>query len=70
LLGHSETTAPAAELFTPYGKSEKIYTRKNVPGKFLHLSSDKKGGLSKDNVLVVKKEPGRMIFNGVRMRWS
>jgi len=62
LLGHSETTAPAADLFTPYGKNEKIYTRKNVPGKFLYLSSDKKGAISKDNAFVVKKEPGRDDF--------
>ena len=62
LLGHSETTAPAADLFTPYGKSEKIYTRKNVPGKLLHLSSDKKDSISKDNVFAVRKEPGRDDF--------
>jgi two-component system CheB/CheR fusion protein len=62
LLGHSETTAPASELFTPYGKSEKIYTRKTVPGKFLHLSSDRTEGISKDNGYAVKREPGRDDF--------
>jgi len=62
LLGHSETTAPAAELFIPSGKGEKIYLRKDVPGKFLHLSSDKKESKSKDNVYAVKKEPGRDDF--------
>src|SRR6202020_146769 len=49
-------------LFTPYGKSEKIYTRKTVPGKFLHLSSDRTESISKDDVYVVKKEPGRDDF--------
>jgi two-component system, chemotaxis family, CheB/CheR fusion protein len=58
LLGHSETTAPAADLFIPYGKSEKIYTRKSVPGKSLHVSSDRKEG----NGYTVKKEPGRDDF--------
>lgn len=62
LLGHSETTAPASELFTPYGKSEKVYTRKTVPGKFLHLSSDKTESISKDSGFAVKKEPGRNDF--------
>ena len=62
LLGHSETTAPAADLFTPYGKSEKIYTRKNVPGKFLQLSSDRRDNLSKNDAYVIKKEPGRDDF--------
>ncbi len=62
LLGHSETTAPAAELFTPFGKSEKIYTRKSVPGKFLQLSADRSEGISKDNGYSLKKEPGRDDF--------
>ncbi|OQP63378.1 hypothetical protein A3860_23815 [Niastella vici] len=62
LLGNSETTAPAAELFATYGKSEKIYTRKNVPGKFLHPSSNKTENISRDSVDTVKKEPGRDDF--------
>jgi len=62
LLGHSETTAPAADLFTPYGKTEKIYVRRNVPGKLLHLSSDKMEGKPNDNGYAVKKEPGRNDF--------
>jgi two-component system, chemotaxis family, CheB/CheR fusion protein len=35
LLGHSETTSPASDLFLRYGMNEKLYTRKPVPGKFL-----------------------------------
>ncbi len=62
LLGHSETTAPASELFAPYGKSEKIYTRKTVPAKFLRLSSDRSESASKDNGYAAKKEPGRDDF--------
>ena len=62
LLGNSETTAPAAELFTAYGRSEKIYTRKSVPGKFLHLSSGKTEMIPKGNGNTVKKEPGRDDF--------
>ncbi|OQP54194.1 hypothetical protein A4D02_19935 [Niastella koreensis] len=62
LLGNSETTAPAAELFATYGKSEKIYTRKSVPGKFLHLTAGKTEYVSKNNGDVVKKEPGRDDF--------
>lgn len=62
LLGNSETTAPASELFAAYGKSEKIYTRKSVPGKFLHLASGKTENISKSNYNTVKKEPGRDDF--------
>lgn len=35
LLGHSETTAPATELFLPFDRKEKIFTRKSVPANFL-----------------------------------
>jgi two-component system CheB/CheR fusion protein len=62
LLGNSETTAPAAELFATYGKSEKIYTRKSVPGKFLHPASGKTEKNLKSNGNTVKKEPGRDDF--------
>jgi chemotaxis methyl-accepting protein methylase/signal transduction histidine kinase len=40
LLGHSETTSPAAELFLRYGRDEKLYTRKPVPGRFLPPASN------------------------------
>ncbi|MCS3797340.1 chemotaxis protein CheB [Niastella sp. OAS944] len=62
LLGNSETTAPASELFATYGKSEKIYTRKSVPGKFLHLVSGKTENIPKGNGSNGKKEPGRDDF--------
>ena len=62
LLGNSETTAPAAELFATYGKNEKIYTRKSVPGKFLHLSSGKTENGSRGGGDIIKKEPGRDDF--------
>jgi two-component system, chemotaxis family, CheB/CheR fusion protein len=62
LLGHSETTAPASELFTPYERSEKIYIRKAVPGKFSHFSYEKAENKLKDNEYVAKKEPGRDDF--------
>lgn len=62
VLGHSETTAPASELFVPYSKSEKIYTRKTVPGKFRHLSPEKIETPAKDPSNIIKKEPGREDF--------
>lgn len=36
LLGKSETAVPAAELFQPFEKAGKIYTRKQVSGRFVH----------------------------------
>ena len=62
LLGNSETTAPAAELFATYGKNEKIYTRKSVPGKFLHLAAGKTESNLESNGNTMKKESGRDDF--------
>ncbi|OQP52869.1 hypothetical protein A4H97_24555 [Niastella yeongjuensis] len=62
LLGNSETTAPAAELFATYGKSEKIYTRKSVPGRFLHLASGRTENSPKGSGNAGKKEPWRDDF--------
>jgi two-component system CheB/CheR fusion protein len=41
-LGKSETTGPASELFTAFAKSDKIYLRKLVPGRFIHVTSERK----------------------------
>ena len=62
LLGHSETTAPAADLFMVYDKSDKIYTRRSVPGKFLHVASDRTEDRVKDKGYTVKMVPGRDDF--------
>jgi PAS domain S-box-containing protein len=42
LLGKSETTGPAAELFSTFEKEDKIYARKLVPNNFVHYNTDKK----------------------------
>jgi two-component system CheB/CheR fusion protein len=41
LLGRSETSGPAAELFLSFAKNDKIYSRKSVPGRFIHLVTEK-----------------------------
>ncbi len=62
LLGNSETTAPAAELFATYGRTEKIYTKKSIPGKFLYPATGKTDIIPKGNGNTVPKEPGRDDF--------
>ncbi len=37
LLGKSETSAGVPQLFTSAAKNEKLYTRKDVPGRFMHV---------------------------------
>jgi two-component system CheB/CheR fusion protein len=39
LLGKSETTSVASELFASFTRNDKIYTRKSVPGRFLHIAA-------------------------------
>ena len=45
LLGKSETTSGVPDLFTTSqlkeGKSDKLFTRKDVPGKFMHVASQR-----------------------------
>ena len=55
LLGHSETTAPAPDLFTRYGKNDKLYTRTPVPGRFLQ-PPHWVGSAFRDNGKAAKKE--------------
>ena len=40
LLGKSETTGNAADIFTPFGKKDKIFSKKNVPGRFTSVASE------------------------------
>jgi len=62
LLGKSETTGPAADLFTAFGKNEKLYTKKAVPGKILHTIGEQNEKRNKDNPYSVAKESGRDDF--------
>jgi len=41
LLGKSETTGASSDLFTQVEKHEKIYLRKPVPGRFMHVVTDR-----------------------------
>ncbi len=41
LLGKSETTGGVPELFNSVGKSDKLFTRKDVPGRFMHITSQR-----------------------------
>ncbi|KQB42750.1 CheR family methyltransferase [Flavobacterium aquidurense] len=52
LLGKSETAVPAAELFQPFEKAGKIYTRKQVSGRFVHsgMESNDKLKTLKNNI--------------------
>ncbi len=63
LLGKSESISPAAELFALYDKHEKIYSRKSVPGRFIHVINERKeeAAPTKDKA-ITKQEPGYSDF--------
>lgn len=56
LLGKSETTAPAEELFLPLAKSEKIYTRKKATTRFAY-STMKERSLGKEENRIPVEAP-------------
>ncbi|MES1249387.1 MAG: CheR family methyltransferase, partial [Chitinophaga rupis] len=62
LLGHSETTAPATDLFQPFDRKEKIYTRKSGPAKFSPVSAGRAEYAVPDAEIPIRKEPGREDF--------
>ncbi|MNQ04789.1 Phytochrome-like protein cph1 [compost metagenome] len=56
LLGKSETAVPAAELFQPFDKAGKIYTRKQVSGRFVHSGMGSNDKLKNSKTPIVRKE--------------
>ncbi|OXG04391.1 two-component system CheB/CheR fusion protein [Flavobacterium araucananum] len=56
LLGKSETAVPAAELFQPFEKAGKIYTRKQVSGRFVHSGMQSNGKLKTLKTNIPRKE--------------
>ncbi len=62
LLGRSETTAPAQDLFLPFDRKEKVYIRKTVPAKFLPVAASRPENGAGTPEIPVRKEPGRDDF--------
>ncbi|CAA9200445.1 Protein-glutamate methylesterase/protein-glutamine glutaminase [Flavobacterium bizetiae] len=56
LLGKSETAVPAAELFQPFEKAGKIYTRKQVSGRFVHSGMESNDKLKTLKTNIPRKE--------------
>jgi len=40
-LGKTETTNSVSDLFATHGKNDKLFSRKDVPGKFMHVASQR-----------------------------
>jgi len=61
-LGKTETIRPAQELFMSYAKPEKIYTRKQVTGRYVHLAMGNKESTKSMNFKVSKPEIPKSDF--------
>ena len=49
VLGKSETTGQASDLYNTFDKNCKIYTRRGTTGRFLHLLAERKEEIFKEN---------------------
>lgn len=62
LLGRSETTAPANDLFLPFDRKEKIYIRKPGRAKYLPVSAGRSENVPVETEKPGRNEPGRNDF--------
>jgi len=58
LLGKSETTGASSDLFTQVEKHEKIYSRKPVPARYMHVASERKEDFFVTKDIKVTKQEG------------
>ena len=59
LLGKSESTGSSSELFLQVGKKEKLYTRKSLPGRFMHVASERREDSIKDKDYGIRSKEKR-----------
>ncbi|MEO5945455.1 MAG: chemotaxis protein CheB [Chitinophagaceae bacterium] len=62
LLGKSETTGGVPDLFAAVEKTDKLYTRKDVPGRFMQVASLRSEQILNRSADSLKSEPGRTDF--------
>ncbi|HEY8734333.1 MAG TPA: CheR family methyltransferase, partial [Puia sp.] len=62
LLGKSETTAPAGDLFAVFDSRDKLYSKKAHQGRFLHGMADRREKISKDKEGLPGQTVGREEF--------
>ena len=62
LLGKSETTSGVPDLFAALGKNDKLFTRKDVPGRFMQVTSQRSEQILNRTQDVAKNEIIRTDF--------
>ncbi len=59
LLGKSETTGSSSDLFDPFGKNDKLYSRKDTPGRFMNVTSGHSETSIADNNYFLRNKEGK-----------
>jgi two-component system, chemotaxis family, CheB/CheR fusion protein len=62
LLGKSETTSGVPDLFASAAKNDKLFTRKDVPGRFMHVATQRSEQILSRSGTDAKNEPIRTDF--------
>ncbi|MEO7523240.1 MAG: chemotaxis protein CheB, partial [Ferruginibacter sp.] len=58
-LGKSETTGNSPELFIPFDKKDKFFTRKSVPGRFMNVASERVETAFTDKNYLLRTKEGK-----------
>ena len=59
LLGKSETTGSASDVFIPYGKKDKYFVKKALTGKFINLSTERRETTYTDKNYFMRTKEGK-----------
>ncbi|MEP6710780.1 MAG: chemotaxis protein CheB [Ferruginibacter sp.] len=59
LLGKSETTGNAADLFIDFGQKDKLYSRNTAPGRFMNVTSEPRETAFRDNNYLLRSKEGK-----------
>ncbi|KVV14798.1 CheR family methyltransferase [Flavobacterium sp. TAB 87] len=62
LLGKSETNVPAGDLFQPFDKAGKVYTRKQISGRFVHSAMTNNATSTTPKDAVARQESSKDDF--------
>ena len=59
LLGKSETTGSASDIFIPFGKKDKYFVKKTVTGKFINLNTERRETTYTDKSYFMRTKEGK-----------
>ncbi|MEO6814383.1 MAG: CheR family methyltransferase [Ginsengibacter sp.] len=61
LLGKSETTGSSSDLFNPFGKKDKLYTKKSMPGRIMNVVGERNETAYPDKNYFLRSKEGKGV---------